>query len=76
MDTPNKLKILTKKVSDTEPVSMKVTRKQLQWLGHLARMPDNRMLKSALLNLVGYPSHALDVAHVEGGETSSEVTSS
>ena len=33
---------------DTEPVSNKVTRRRLEWLGHLARMPDQRMPKSAL----------------------------
>ena len=33
---------------DTESVTTKVTRRRLQWLGHLARMPDHRLPQTAL----------------------------
>ena len=40
---------------DTESVSMKVTRRRLQWLGHLARMPDHRLPKTALFAWLPQP---------------------
>ena len=35
---------------DEETVSSKVMRRRLEWLGHLARMPDERMPKTALFS--------------------------
>ena len=35
---------------DEEPVGMKITRRRLEWLGHLARMPEYRTPKTALFS--------------------------
>ena len=40
---------------DTEPVSVKITRRRLEWLGHLARMPEHRLPKSALFGWLPQP---------------------
>ena len=40
---------------DLETVSTKVQQRQLEWLGHLARMSDNRMPKIALFSWLTTP---------------------
>ena len=40
---------------DTETVSEKVTRRRLEWLGHLARMPDKRTPKISLFSWLPEP---------------------
>ena len=40
---------------DTEPVSVKITRRRLEWLGHLARIPEHRLPKSALFGWLPQP---------------------
>ena len=39
---------LRERWGDQEPVSIKVTKRRLEWLGHLARMPDYRIPKRSL----------------------------
>ena len=40
---------------DIEPVSDRVLKRRLEWLGHLARMPDQRMPKAALFGWLPQP---------------------
>ena len=45
---------------DEKTVSEKVKRKRLEWLGHLARMPDRRIPKSTLFGCLPQPSPICD----------------
>ena len=44
-----------KRWGDDETVAEKVRRKSLEWLGHLARLPDHRVPKSMLFSWLCEP---------------------
>ena len=53
---------------DEETAADKVKKRRLEWLGHLARMPDHRVLKSTLFSWLSEP-RPIGVAQREDGET-------
>ena len=58
---------LRQKWGDMETITMKIAKRRLQWLGHLARMPDSRVPKK--LSLDGSANHDRDAAQRRDGET-------
>ena len=54
---------------DLKTISTRVKQRRLEWLGHLARMPNHKIPKISLFSWL--PRPALEVACGEGGEMSS-----